>query len=226
MSIIGKDMLVDSSCVLYLTDRRKDATTWTDLSGSGNNGTVYGAATPPAASVARLGYLFDGVDDYVDAGNGASLNITGAITLEAWVMIKGTGTGSFPMIVGKDLLSSIYPYALRADANGFFVFASYNTAVLFSVSTAIPANNIWYHVVGTFDKTLDSANAKIYLNGVQKDSRTYTLPLPTNAGTVKIGRYYINYFNGSIDKVRIYNRALSAGEILALYGKTRKYFGV
>jgi len=61
-------------------------------------------------------------------------------------------------------------------------------------------------------------DSRLYVNGeLQSDIDIYTSPLPTNNASVIIGRYISSYFNGQIDEVRIYNRALSAEEIQQLY---------
>jgi len=71
--------------------------------------------------------------------------------------------------------------------------------------------NTWVHLAGTYD----GATLRLYLNGVQVNSRAETGPIATSTNPLHIGgdSIYGQYFQGRIDEVRIYNRALSAPEI-------------
>lgn len=217
--------LNDNNLVLWLNDNGKTNSMWRDYSGKNNHGTVYGAGTPPPATPGALGYTFDGLDDYIDVGNNASLNITNAITISAW--IKGVVNSQFYGIISKD------KYTVPASRSYSFVISDTNKLRLFLGSDAsstinsinnVP-NNAWTHVVGTFDGTTE----KLYINGAF-DNSISSIPITLSSVSVIIGA--INpatpayFFNGSIDEVRIYNRALSQGEISNYFGKTRKFYGV
>ena len=230
-----KNFQVDDGCVLYLPSRKRTTSTWTDFSKSGNNGTVYGAATPPAATPGALGYTFDGVDDYVDVGNKASVQITGTFTIETW--IKGNSFTSNRSIVQK--------YDAGGSERGFTMYFTdgilqlvvsstptpFTGAIRVSATTLTTGN--WYHIVTVFSP---SANQDIYVNGVLDNgdlTGTIQSSIANPTRNLTIGANYnnsttpnIDFFNGIIDGVRIYNRALSQGEITALFGKTRKFYGV
>jgi len=85
-----------------------------------------------------------------------------------------------------------------------------------TTTTANLAVGTWYHVSATYS---DSGNrVMIYLNGVNKLDEAETYSLTTNNYATKIGAGYVGEeFNGLIDEVKIYNRTLSAAEILADY---------
>jgi len=200
-----------------------------DLSGNGNTGTLTGMAFPPTAASGwnpgrkGIGLQFDGADDYVDAGNAASLNITNAITVSAWVK-KSANPDAYGNIVGKG-----YVWQSWGDESdwGAFEMTQYSDGRVFwgvrlqsassvqrETTTAI---NEWTYLVGTFQV---GNYIKIYKDGVLVSSAsTGASPIKTNAHPVRIGGLVLPgyYFNGSIDDVRIYNRALSASEILELY---------
>jgi hypothetical protein len=172
-----------------------------------NNGTLTNFDWNATSGWAGQGLSFDGVNDYVDVGNGASLNITGAQTVEAWV--NPITTSGIQYIISKRLLpASIFQFMLII-LTGKFAFYSGSSGVVNSAVTSATIG--WHHLVGVWDGT----NTKIYLDGVYKASATTPLAPVSNAGSVIMGKRSdsISYFNGLIDDVRIYNRALSAGEV-------------
>ncbi len=151
------------------------------------------------------GLQFDGVDDYVDAGNAASLNITNEITIEAWVKLNGT-QATDNGIVSK--WGAGLGYMLYAWPAGYI---TWQTDGLGDTTAAVAANS-WNHIIGAFNGT----NRLLYVNGILQSTKSATLSSTTQ--NLVVGRYQGgNYLNGTIDEVRIYNRALSPTEILGLY---------
>src|SRR3989338_6275013 len=182
-----------------------------------NNGTVTGATlTTDRKGTANKAYSFNGTTDYVDAGSGASLNITTAITLEAWV--KPSAFGADP----RDIISkhgADEAYILRYLDATHWSFQLYDSSWKSVSSDANTITDTWVHLVGTWES---GGSMKIYVNGVKQASETaFTGPIRISAVTVAIGRMSgaggAEYFGGLIDDVRVYNRALSATEITALY---------
>lgn len=180
-----------------------------DFSGYGNNGTWYGNTTSNVTT-GRFGNAlsFDGVDDYVNVGNDTSLSISNNITVSTW--IYKTNNSNFAPIITKS--SGTTGYYLMNDAltiqKVIFVVKIGGVSRTAYTPTATFLNN-WNHVVGVYNGT----RVLIYLNGVLSATGTdITGNIDTNIWSVRIGPY-----NGSIDEVRIYNRALSAEEINASY---------
>ena len=207
----------------YWSMNEGSGTTAYDGSGSNNNGTLTngpswtsGAPCPAGASCGG-GLSFDGVNDYVNAGNNASLNLTTAITLEAWAYIKAFTTNVY--IVGKS--SNIGDpnwgrgYSLETySPNKVIFFLSNGTTYKNIIS--YPSQNTWHHFVGTWQT---GETMKLFIDGVLQGETSFTGPIYTYYN-VEIGRMvYSNYFNGLIDEVRIYNRALSAEEIRYHYNR-------
>ncbi|MCK4735849.1 MAG: carboxypeptidase regulatory-like domain-containing protein, partial [Methanophagales archaeon] len=186
-----------------------------DSSGNGNNGTINGATWTTGKIDSALN--FDGVDDYVDCGNDASLNITEAITIEAWVkpeLLAGSGEWHGGTIVGA-YDSNWHRYGI--NSYGVF-YRIYNGTDAWYKQKAYSFNTgTWYHVVVVGDK----ANNKgyWYVNGEEIGNESKTVwPIHTYCQLRYIGSTDANRFlNGTIDEVRIYNRALSADEIKADY---------
>ena len=174
-----------------------------------NTGTLVGATHLPVW--ADKGIKFDGVDDYVDCGNNASLNITNAITVEAWVKPSTTTGEKFILSKGSQ------KYALEQNV-GKFRSIIYNNSYTYLTSTTSYISGNWYHVVLTYDRV----NEKIYINGILENSLSQTDAIQTTVSSLQIGALTSAlFFSGSIDEVRIYNRALSAAEIKRHYEATK-----
>ncbi len=156
---------------------------------------------------------FDGVDDYVNLGNRSSLQLTGNMTISAWVRMAEDNTGQYLGIAGK--LSGGSGYALvRRDDNGFRFWVG-GGASLSGPSSAEPYTDTdWHHVVGI----LEGGVAKIYVDGAFNNQVGSGLTVADSGQYAFIGRQYSNYtqgrfFNGDIDDVRIYSRALTATQV-------------
>jgi hypothetical protein len=192
-------------------------TTTYDDSGNGNNGTIYGATW--VSGKFKNALSFDGVDDYVDIPTFPSQNKK-SITISLWIkpLKEGHGTGwanSDTIIYIGGTSSSIklgYESTNRILLDGWGQDGG--------ESGVVPLNT-WTHVV--FVQT--STSWSIYLNGILSYTRTNPYTEDTVQGTVTIGSSLGemgNYnFNGLIDEVLIYNRALTDAEILDLYN----YYG-
>jgi hypothetical protein len=183
-------------------------TTWTDLSGSGNNGALVNGPTYSSDNGGSI--VFDGGDDYVNCGT-PSMS-AGKITVNAWVKIT---TGSkFQHIVdcGTDtwhlaILNSNRPY--------FYNGSTYHTDA--SVLTV----GQWYMLTGVQGETLD-----IYINGVLSKSIASNRNLST--GSLNLGRSqgFVRPLSGNIAQVTIFRRALTASEIAQRFNDTKSRYGL
>jgi hypothetical protein len=203
---------VEKGCVLYLTAERNNK--WYDYSGKGNHGSIVGACWT-SKGIWGPALSFDGVDDYVVCGNDISVNPT-IITLEAW--IKSNAIGARQKIIDKpytSLTEPWYQYSLEIREDGEIYFSLSIDGIRHYVWTynfAIQANN-WYHITATYD----GSTMHVYKNAVKYPTSVSVSGNISSYNTnLEIGRYSIQnccYFYGLIDKVYIYNRALSAEEI-------------
>ena len=188
-----------------------------DVSNNGNWGTFYNGVKPVAGVVGQA-LSFDGVNDYVNAGNGASLNFGDKITIEAWfkpsVMRRHT-------IVNKGYAVAAANYLFYLESNNNLQLIVDNGPTAVSVSGSSLTTGQWYHLVVTYDSAGGTDNVKIYVNGAEDASATQTGDL-ANTQNLIIGLYGVYKTNGLIDEVRIYNRALSADEVMMHYQQTRR----
>jgi hypothetical protein len=127
------------------------------------------------------------------------------MTLEAWVFpTQLTGNWDDVIYKGDD------NYYLAADStSGKPATRSTSAGALFG--TGALTTNAWTHLAGTYDGT----TLRLYVNGVQVSSRAQTGAIAVSTNPLQIGgdTLYGQYFQGRIDEIRVYNRALSAAQI-------------
>jgi hypothetical protein len=186
----------------------------TDSSGNGNNGTLGGGATYNATGKIGAALSLDGIDDFVDCGNKASLNITDTVTVAAWIKTSDTGNAQSNEYVSKGDES----YCIKHNTGNFIEFFIYDGANWNAAQTAVLTtafNNVWHHLAGTFDGT----QVKLYLDGKLVGSRLYSGPIAVATQNLNIGRnsrYTDRLYYGLIDDVRIYHGVLPSAEISKL----------
>jgi hypothetical protein len=180
-------------------------TTLSDASGNGNTGTINGATW--TAGRYGNGLLFDGLTALVTISNSASLQLTNGMTLEAWVNPSSvTNAWQDILYKGND---NYYLEASSPIGGQPGVGETFNTPPVYG--PAILTVNTWTHLAATYD----GATLQLYVNGVQVASQAQSGPIAASDSPLQIGgdNIYGQYFQGVIDEVRVYNRALSASEI-------------
>lgn len=226
MSTKYSPQIVTSGLVLVLDAANKvsypgSGTSWYDLSGNANTGTL---TNGPTFSNINGGTLnFDGTDDYATFGN-VLANLTN-LSLECFVKF-GIQSTSFNGIISKTL-SNADGYEIRTS-NGAtstttiveFRYVGDNASIGFGTLT----NGIWYHLVATGT----NGSQKTYINGVQAYSNTVALSPSANSNSLVIGKlaYAGLYTNMTMGCARIYNRVLTATEVLQNYNATKTRFGL
>ena len=180
----------------------------TDASGQGNTGSIVGATRTVAGKFGGA-LSFNGAGNLVVINDAASLDLTTGMTLEAWVL-PAVAQGGWRTIIQKE----VDTYLLHASSSSALVPAAGATfggevPTIFSPSSIVPGQ--WVHLAASYD----GARLRLYINGVEVSSTAQSGSIAVNNLPVRIGGNspYGEYFNGLIDEVRIYNRALSVGEI-------------
>lgn len=194
---------------------------WRDASVAGNNGIANnGVSFSTSAKLGTAAGSFDGADDFVSIANSDLLNqsTTAAISIELWAKssIDWNLHKNWTALINKQYESQS-GFAIHVRNNYPTVFFEIKTDVgSFSAISNDLIKNQWYHFVGTYD-----GNAiKFYQNGMLVRSTSASGNIKTNNLNLEIGRWrsnYNEYFNGLIDEVRIYKRALSENEVQAHY---------
>ena len=189
-----------------------------DVSGKGNHGTITDAVwTRDENGVAMT---FNGTSAYIDCGNDASLNITDAITIEAWV--KGD-MHEAALAMAKDG-GSTRAWQFWVNTNGYFDWIIWNSGGTLKrcKTNAELSDDIWYHLVGTYN----GSQQKLFVDGVeQTDVETWSDTIKSSPNVIlAIGAKSngtVN-FNGTIKGVRIYAVALTAEQIKRRYEQTKR----
>ena len=214
---------LDPYCRLYLPLWKLDGDSFMSKDAYGHLCTRYGGGTPPAAHWTPQGWSFDGVDDYVDAGNRASLNITGAITIEAWVQPTIVNSWSQNSVAIK-FATEKYQWKLGLTDQAqlrFDVFKDQTTVISIYGGTLIADK--WHYLVAT----VGAGKATIYLDGTYVIYASFPYSIQDTDPDLLIGYDPLNdrYFNGTIPLVLIYSRALTPQEILDHYIIGKEMFG-
>ena len=194
-------------------------TTWTDLSGNGNNASLISGATYSNANGGSI--VFDGGTQYasIPGTSSAPWAFGQNGTVEQWVFVNGNnGSNNRFWCVNNN------PSALDAYLNGSTYNIGFHGGAVITSST-IP-QSAWTHLVVTYR----SGTIRVYFNGIEQGlTGTTTGYNITNTSEFSIADFYghgQNYeLNGRVSAMRIYNRALSAAEVAQNYDALRVRYG-
>jgi hypothetical protein len=182
-----------------------------------NEGTINGA-TWATSGIDGNALVFDGTDDYVDFGNSAELDLSSSRSMTAWVK-PDTITG-YDIIVSKNLWG--YSLYLVNGKLAGFVAGDPISDQSCSSSTAVLTTGEWCHVAMTFDD--NDKQVRLYINGSEVSSYSSQVTMTGSPGStaefnlcVGSNRGVADYFDGVIDEVKVYSKALSSSQINDIY---------
>jgi hypothetical protein len=207
-------------------------TVWSDLSGNGNNGMLVNGVGYNSNNGGSL--VFDGSNGYGSASGYSSLNNPYA-THEVFIKLNNPFNSVLNFILAR-ASNSIGTFTLRKNSNNLldFVMRVSDNNLAYTTTFNQPINTNWMHLVATYDGVILS----LYFNGLL-DNTSSLASGPLNTGTLYIpGNGYgitiaVNnnlfggtFLNCNIGVVRIYNRALSANEVLQNYKALKGRYGL
>ena len=232
---VGDGVYVTSGLILNLDAGNSlsypgSGTTWTNLNGSANNGTLVNG---PTYSSANSGYIqFDGVNDYVNVPYSSALDVSnGQYSVETWVYVPST--------VASDAIPfsrATYGSNERSFESSFtntggsisFNYGHYASGWYYLNTSAFGTGNTWYHIV----VTNTGSNASIYINNTQVATRS-GMPNSTTVTTVpfQIGATFGSSYNGGYANIKVavtrfYNRGISGSEVTQNYNALKWRFGL
>lgn len=225
--------IVKDGLILDLDAGKKDSynrlgTTWNDVSGNRNNGTLINFSSPSPQTIWNGdnggSIIFDGTNDYVDCGNNSIINTAvNTCTINVW--FKQTASASYKFLTGKGPSDADENFLLAVgytDNRLYFDVGGGGAYVYITYSYSL---NTWYNICATHNRVGGSSTLLIYINGILIPGTVInpTLTPITNNSNFTIGSARGNTLNfpGNISIVNLYNRALSSSEVLQNYNATK-----
>ncbi|OGC50096.1 hypothetical protein A2716_01365 [candidate division WWE3 bacterium RIFCSPHIGHO2_01_FULL_40_23] len=228
----GSSVSISAPQVKYLSDEldaywpmdESGSTSPVDYSGFQNTLTRIASPTMVSAKFGNGADLESGSSQYFTRSDRIEYSITGSLTLAAWIKPESVTASTLFDIVGKfDDANESYQLSQYGDEIRMYIDSSSNYA---TTDAANLATGTWYHVAGVYDAT--SQSVAIYINGSLASSTvTGTIPsgIGNDAGVFHIGAEDSttggdapgNFYDGIIDEVRMYSRALPAKDVSSLY---------
>lgn len=196
-------------------------TTWYDLSGFNNNGTLVNGPTYSSAGSGSL--LFDGTNDYVTF-NDSQLLPTAGLTVSCWLKTATADKWIFDKANGAPGGNFSLGWALEVTSASKLEFAVSGKII---ATTGNVTTNVFINAVGVW---IPSTSVTIYLDGAQSITNGTSVPatLANPSSTLRLGGRTgnLDYWNGNIAIPLIYNRALTPTEVAQNFNATRARFGI
>ncbi|MFC4112797.1 LamG-like jellyroll fold domain-containing protein [Nonomuraea zeae] len=178
-----------------------------DASGQGNNGT---AASTTWSLTGKYGQAlsFNGTSSWVTVPDASTLDLTGGMTLEAWV--RPASVSGWRTVLMKEFGADLAYAVMGSGSSGPAAFIHTSSGANAPAPSNLPLNS-WSHVAATYD----GSTLRLYVNGVQVATNPTVGNLRVGTGPLRIGGNSGSgeYFSGLIDEVRVYNKALTAAQI-------------
>jgi len=195
-------------------DDNASSTLVDDVSGYNNDGAARrNTNLLQFADLNRDGLIFNGSSDYIDCGNNSIFDAAESLSVSAWVKLDSAN--KIQPIVQKREEGSGHPsFYFRIYVNNKMAFAFYNGSIwtgAVSGQTAL-SQGTWHHTVVTYD----GQSMRLYLDGQLDASRNQSSSIATSTHSLIIGKDATHYFHGCMDEVLLFDRALTAGEVLSV----------
>ena len=225
---------VSSGRVLYLdagdpTSYSGSGTTWNDISGNGNTGTLVNG---PTYSSNNGGYFtLDGVNDYILANNTSLNSKFSSTAVSHFIWVYPTSAGQIVVELGQTTINTGWHDSnIEISSGGVFRISTWHNSLANKVTSAQSFNS-WYHVGFTYGGTTLTA----YINGSSVGTTTFTRQAPYNnsqqthyalGATDFTNMGSQGYAAGRYANFSVYNKALSASEVKQNYDALKSRFGL
>ena len=196
-------------------------TNWNDLTSNNNDGTISGANY--LSSTNGGVFDFDGSNDYVEFADNTDLRLLGDYTVEGWFNTDAL-SGDQRIVNKDDAIDHSAGYGIMIHSNGQMTWShNEGSNENWAISAGIVAGK-WYHFVASYSDAADKRY--FYLNGKLIATRATTTNLVGENDKLFIGTFGDQspsgqYFNGKIGGIRIYNKSLTAQEVITNYRATQ-----
>ena len=228
MATIGGPNIVEDGLVLYLDAANQKSypgsgTTWSDLSGNVNNGTLTNGPTFDSGNGGSI--VFDGVNDKITIPHSNSIGMSDNFTFSILVKSSNWTIGNQEGLVQKGTISNYGAYLRGGSGTVSF----YTTPTSFwAPGPNIGGDGKWYYL--TFIYSYSQLGYKqIYSNGNFHAQLAITTPINTNTSAIDIGYAKVGspqYLKAEVANYILYNRVLTSQEILQNYNATKSRFGL
>jgi hypothetical protein len=232
-NIVKSDLILDLDAA-KLDSYPGSGTTWNDISGNRNNGTLVNGPTFNSENNGSI--VFDGTNDYAILPQSTPNQTIGNYSFSIWLNFTNTmgpsHTSNFMMVDAQNtLLGGVdnYLYLLSnatvAGTNGRIGFQMFNPLSVLYTTTGTWTGGLWYNITCTYD--ISTSTQSIYVNGILENFTTIANCYFNTNSYFGIGAYAsptrIWFFNGKISNFTIYTKTLTSQEILQNYNaiKTR-----
>jgi hypothetical protein len=204
--------------------------TWTDLTGIGNNGTLVNSPTFSGLNNGCI--LFNGTTQYVNIANSTSLQVADTFTVSSWVYTTtlaaryaifstrvNNTAGCWQLEIGSTGVGSLSTNRVAFTGVSVWLAETFDNVI---------STNRWFHICLTKVNNA-TVGGTIYINGVavaNRQTNAYTISNNTDAKRIATSTGLIELFPGYISQVTLYNRVLTATEVLQNYRATKTRFGL
>lgn len=223
-------VIVTDSLVLHLDAGNPSSypgtgTTWTDLSGNGNNGTLINGPTYNSSDLGSI--VFDGTNDAVTIPDNQNFEIGTASSFECWVNILTVTTNRLPFGKGGTWWFAV-GYTALGGTSGEFNWLAHDGSNWNTLNTGVTVSaNTWYHLATTWDGTYFRFYANGNLEATSSDLSAKTWS--NNSNTVDIGGFLSalqQMTNQKFSVARIYTKTLTAAEVQQNYNALKWRYGL
>lgn len=232
MTTVEGPNIIKSGLVLYLDAANSKSysgsgSTWTDLINNANNGTLVNS---PTYSSSNKGYFaFNGSTNYIEVASSSDITFasTTSYSLSAWVYLPSVPSVWTGMVTKSRDVQPWYGLWISGGSK-LWTWATPNTGGAILNLQGTSATTGWHNLCGVYDVTNNLST--LYVDGEYNVSGALGTPSAVGSGNLIIGAAKttsaIEFFYGNISNVAIYNKALSATEVLQNFDSLRGRYGI